>query len=274
MNSKETFTLSSILNSSELKECTYELPVILGKTTATNEIVIKDLTELGHVLVGGVSSQGKTSVLHGMITSLLCTKQPTELRLVLIDPKHCEFDKYASVAKDFLAEIPGVFNQILTDCAEATLALKRLCYVMDQRYKELKTAGVRDILEYNSKYMCGDLSKEQGHNFMPYMVIVVDEFGDLIIENGKIAEAPIVQLASVGKRVGIHLIISTQRIIHNVLTGIIKANFPTRMAFRVAAAYESRMIIDIPDAAELNETGILIFNSGNETKRIQGAFVE
>ena len=240
----------------------------------TNEVVIKDLVKLHHILVGGASDQGRSSVLHGMITSLLCKKKPTELQLVLIDPKYCEFDKYASAAKDFLAEIPGVPLPIQADCTEATLVLKNLCDVMDERYKLLKMAGVNNILEYNAKYKCGDLSKEKGHNFMPYMVIVVDEFGDLMITNGKQAETSIIQLASIGHRVGIHLIISTQRVSCSVITGIIKANFPARIAFGVATVYDSRMIIDCPDATELMGNGDMFFISPDEKIHVQGAFVE
>lgn len=274
MKNRDPFKLRSILDSNEFKECTCELPIVLGKTTATNEIVIKDLVELHHILVGSASGQGKTTALRAMINSLLCKKRPSELQLVLIDPKHCEFEKYASVAKDFLAEIPGVCSPILTNCTDATLAMKCLCDVMDERYNQLKMAGVRNIQEYNAKYKCGDLSMEQGHYLMPYMIIVVDEFGELMITNGKQTEAHIVQLASIGHRVGIHLIISTQRVIDSVITGFIKANFPTRIAFRVATSVESRMIIDCPDAATLNGTGSLIFISSGEKKRIQGLFVE
>lgn len=272
MNDKESFTLESILDSSEFKECAYELPIVLGKAASTNEVVIKDLVDLHHILVGGASGQGKSSALHAMITSLLCKKKPTELQLVLIDPKRCEYDKYASVAKDFLAEIPGVCSPILTDCTEATLALKSLCDVMDKRFNQLKAAGVKNIQEYNAKYKCGDLSKDQGHDVMPYVVIIIDEFGDLMITNGKKAEKRIVQLASIGFKVGIHLIISTQR--DNYITGFILANFPARIALRVATAYESRRLINDPDATKLIGNGDMYFMSPNEKIRVQGAFVK
>ena len=274
MNNKESFPLESVLNSNEFMECIYELPIVLGKAVGTNEVVIKDLVELWHILIGGACGQGKTTVLYAMINSLLRKKLPKELQLVIIDPKGCEFDGYASTAKDFLAKILDVSSPILTDKTEATRALKHLCDVMDARYKLLETAGVWNIQEYNAKFKNGDFSEEQGHNFMPYMVIVVDEYGDLMITNRKEAEDPIVRLAQIGRRVGIHLIIATARIVSNVITGYISANFPTHIAFRVATSYESRMITYRPDAAELTDHGNFIFVSGKEKKRIQGAFVE
>lgn len=274
MEDRKFFTLESILNLDEFKACTYELPIVLGKTAVTNKIVIKDLVDLPHILVGGATGQGKSSALHGMITSLLRKKKPTELQLVLIDPKHYEFDKYASVAKGFLAEIPGICNPILTDCTEATLALKNLCDVMDKRFGQLTTAGVSNIQEYNAKYKNGDLKKEQGYNFMPYVVIVCDEFGDLKITGGKEVEASIIQLAGCGHRVGIHLIISTHRVYSNIISGFIKANFPARIAFRVLFPSDSMLILDQPGASGLRGKGDMIFYSSDEKQHVQGAFVD
>ena len=260
MNNRKLITMESVLKSDVFKECHYELPIILGKTAITNEIIIKDLTRLHHILVGGSTGQGKTTSLHAMITSLINKKQPSEMRLVLIAPKRCEFNKYAYIGKNYLAEIPSVSDLILTDNTKATQALKNLCDIVDNRHKLLKMADVRSIQEYNEKYKNGDLSNGAGHDFMPYIVIVVDEFGELMIARGH--------------RVGLHLIIATQRLVPNVITGVIRANFPTRIAFRIATSYESRMIINSNEATQLMGNGDMMFASVDEKIHVQGAFVE
>ena len=274
MNNRKLITMESVLKSDVFKECHYELPIILGKTAITNEIIIKDLTRLHHILVGGSTGQGKTTSLHAMITSLINKKQPSEMRLVLIAPKRCEFNKYAYIGKNYLAEIPSVSDLILTDNTKATQALKNLCDIVDNRHKLLKMADVRSIQEYNEKYKNGDLSNGAGHDFMPYIVIVVDEFGELMIARGKEAEVPMVRLAEIGHRVGLHLIIATQRLVPNVITGVIRANFPTCIAFRIATSYESRMIINSNEATQLMGNGDMMFASVDEKIHVQGAFVE
>ena len=265
--------MSSILASKKFQETTFELPVALGKTI-TNEVFMVDLAKAPHMLVAGATGQGKSVGLNAIVTSLLYKKHPSELKFVIIDPKKVEFAIYAPIERHFLAKLPDGEDAIITDVTKVVQTLNSLCIEMDTRYDLLKKAGCRNIKEYNAKFINRQLNPEKGHRFMPYIVIIIDEFGDLIMTAGKEVELPICRIAQLARAVGIHAIIATQRPTTNIITGTIKANFPARVAFRVASMMDSRTILDRPGAQQLIGKGDMLYLQGNDPTRVQCAFVD
>ncbi len=265
--------MSNILASKKFQESTFELPVALGKTI-TNEIFMVDLAKAPHMLVAGATGQGKSVGLNAIVTSLLYKKHPSELKFVIIDPKKVEFAIYAPIERHFLAKLPDGEDAIITDVTKVVQTLNSLCVEMDTRYDLLRKAGCRNIKEYNAKFIGRQLNPEKGHHFMPYIVIIIDEFGDLIMTAGKEVELPICRIAQLARAVGIHAIIATQRPTTNIITGTIKANFPARVAFRVASMMDSRTILDRPGAQQLIGKGDLLYLQGNDPVRVQCAFVD
>ena len=269
-----TVSMESILNSKKFQESTMELPCAVGKTI-TNEVFMFDLAKAPHLLVAGATGQGKSVGLNAIITSLLYKKHPAELKIVLVDPKKVEFSIYSSIEKHFLAKVPDDdADPIITDVTKVVRTLNSLCKEMDTRYDLLKMAQARNIKEYNKKFIDRQLNPEHGHKFMPYIVVVIDEFGDLIMTAGKEVELPIARIAQLARAVGIHMIIATQRPTTNIITGTIKANFPSRIAFKVSAMIDSRTILDRPGAQQLVGRGDMLYLAGGEPIRVQCAFVD
>ena len=268
-------SMESILNSKKFAESKMELPVALGRTI-TNEVFMFDLAKMPHLLVAGATGQGKSVGLNCVITSLLYKKHPAELKLVMVDPKMVEFSIYTPIIKHFLAKMPDVADNeaIITDTTKVIHTLKSLCIEMDSRYELLKEANVRSVIEYNNLFKDRRLNPEKGHRYLPYIVVVIDEFGDLIMTAGKDIEMPIARIAQKARAVGMHMIIATQRPTTNIITGTIKANFPARMAFRVSSMIDSRTILDRPGANQLIGRGDLLFLSGSDPVRVQCAFVD
>ena len=269
-----TVSMESILNSKKFQETTMDLPCAVGKTI-TNEVFMFDLAKAPHLLVAGATGQGKSVGLNAIITSLLYKKHPAELKIVLVDPKKVEFSVYSSIEKHFLAKVPDDdADPIITDVTKVVRTLNSLCKEMDTRYDLLKMAQARNLKEYNKKFIARQLNPEKGHRFMPYIVVVIDEFGDLIMTAGKEVELPIARIAQLARAVGIHMIIATQRPTTNIITGTIKANFPSRIAFRVGAMIDSRTILDRPGAQQLVGRGDMLYLNGGEPVRVQCAFVD
>ena len=269
-------SMESILNSRKFQETDYELPMALGKTI-TNEVYMADLTKMPHLLVAGATGQGKSVGLNVIITSLLYKKHPAELKLVMIDPKKVEFNLYAPIVNHFLAQVEGnedVEEPIITDVNKVIQTLKSLCLEMDNRYDLLKKAHARNVKEYNEKFRERQLNPQNGHRFMPYIVVVIDEYGDLIMTAGKEIELPIARIAQLARAVGIHMIIATQRPTANIITGTIKANFPARMAFKVTTGVDSKTILDRTGANQLVGKGDMLLMTGSEPVRIQCAFID
>ncbi len=269
-------SMESILNSRKFQETDYELPMALGKTI-TNEVFIADLTKMPHLLVAGATGQGKSVGLNAIITSLLYKKHPAELKLVMVDPKKVEFNLYSPIVNHFLAQVEGNEDKeepIITDVNKVIQTLKSLCLEMDQRYDLLKKAHAKNVKEYNQKFRDRQLNPNNGHRYMPYIVVVIDEFGDLIMTAGKEIELPIARIAQLARAVGIHMIIATQRPTTNIITGTIKANFPARMAFKVTTGVDSKTILDRTGANQLVGKGDMLLMSGTEPVRIQCAFVD
>ena len=265
--------MQSILNSKKFHETTMELPIALGKTI-TNEVFMVDLAKAPHMLVAGATGQGKSVGLNAIVTSLLYKKHPAELKFVIVDPKKVEFSVYTPIERHFLAKLPDGEDAIITDVSKVVQTLNSLCIEMDTRYDLLRKAGCRNIKEYNAKFISRQLNPEKGHRFMPYIVIIIDEFGDLIMTAGKEVELPICRIAQLARAVGIHAIIATQRPTTNIITGTIKANFPARVAFRVAAMMDSRTILDRSGAQQLIGKGDMLYLQGNDPVRVQCAFVD
>ena len=274
-NKKPTIvSMESILNSKRFQESKMELPLAIGKTI-TNEVFMVDLAKIPHLLVAGATGQGKSVGLNAIITSLLYKKHPNELKIVLIDPKKVEFSVYSRITDHFMATAPGNDDEpIITDVTKVVRTLNSLCTLMDYRYDMLKLAGARNIKEYNRKFVNHQLNLTKGHEYMPYIVVIIDEYGDLIMTAGREIEMPITRIAQLARAVGIHMIIATQRPTANIITGNIKANFPGRMAFKVSAMIDSRTILDRPGANQLVGRGDLLFLNGNEPVRVQCAFVD
>lgn len=267
-------SMESILNSKKFQESQMELPCAVGKTI-TNEVFMFDLAKIPHLLVAGATGQGKSVGLNAIITSLLYKKHPAELKIVLIDPKKVEFSIYGPISNHFLAKVPDDDAEpIITDVTKVVRTLNSLCKEMDTRYDLLKLAGARNVKEYNKKFISRQLNPENGHRFMPYIVVVIDEFGDLIMTAGKEIELPIARIAQLARAVGIHMIIATQRPTTTIITGNIKANFPGRIAFKVSAMIDSKTILDRPGANQLIGRGDMLFLNGNEPVRVQCAFVD
>ena len=267
-------SMESIINTRKFQDSTFELPIALGKTI-TNEVFMVDLAKMPHLLVAGATGQGKSVGLNAIITSLLYKKPPAELKFVMIDPKKVEFSIYAPIERHFLAKIPDENEDpIITDVTKVVQTLKSLCQLMDHRYDLLKKAKVRNIKEYNAKFKARQLPQALGHDFMPYIVVIIDEFGDLIMTAGKEVEMPIARIAQLARAVGIHMVIATQRPTTNIITGTIKANFPARMAFKVMSQIDSRTILDQSGANQLVGKGDMLFLCGNTPTRVQCAFVD
>ena len=269
---RHNVSMESILNSRKFQETKFDLPIALGKTI-TNEVFMADLTKIPHLLVAGATGQGKSVGLNVIITSLLYKKHPNELKLVLIDPKKVEFSVYAPIADHFMAQVDDDDEPIITDVTKVVRTLKSLCTLMDHRYDLLKLAGARNLKEYNDKFLHHRLNPELGHEFMPYIVVIIDEFGDLIMTAGKEVEMPIARIAQLARAVGIHMIIATQRPTTSIITGNIKANFPGRIAFKVSSMMDSRIILDRPGANQLIGMGDILYLNGNEPTRVQCAFI-
>ncbi len=269
-------SMESILNTRKFQETKYDLPVAIGKTI-TNEVYMVDLAKIPHLLVAGATGQGKSVGLNAIITSLLYKKHPNELKFVLIDPKKVEFSVYLPIAEHFMASLPENDEEpIITDVTKVVRTLKSLCTLMDHRYDLLKLAGVRNVKEYNEKFVNHKLDLTKGHDYMPYIVVVIDEFGDLIMTAGKEVEGPIARIAQLARAVGIHMVIATQRPTTSIITGNIKANFPGRMAFKVSAMIDSRTILDRAGANQLIGRGDMLILNGKEPDpvRVQCAFVD
>ena len=266
-------SMESILNSKKFQETKMELPIALGKTI-TNEVFMVDLAKIPHLLVAGATGQGKSVGLNAIITSLLYKKHPNELKLVLIDPKKVEFSVYSRIANHFMAAVSDEEEPIITDVTKVVRTLNSLCVLMDSRYDLLKKAGARNIKEYNQKYINHKLKLTDGHEYMPYVVVIIDEFGDLIMTAGKEVELPIARIAQLARAVGIHMIIATQRPTTTIITGNIKANFPGRIAFKVTSAIDSKTILDRTGANQLIGRGDMLYLNGNEPVRVQCAFVD
>ena len=267
-------SMESILNSRKFQETKMELPIALGKTI-TNEVYMADLAKIPHLLVAGATGQGKSVGLNAIITSLLYKKHPNELKFVLVDPKKVEFSIYAPIANHFMATLPENDDEpIITDVTKVVRTLNSLCKLMDTRYDLLKSAGARNVKEYNEKFVNRQLDLTKGHDYMPYIVVVIDEFGDLIMTAGKEVELPIARIAQLARAVGIHMIIATQRPTTNIITGTIKANFPGRIAFKVTSMIDSRTILDKPGANQLVGRGDMLIINGTEPIRVQCAFVD
>jgi S-DNA-T family DNA segregation ATPase FtsK/SpoIIIE len=269
----EIVSMRSILSSRKFQESNAELPVALGKTIS-NETFMFDLTKMPHILVAGATGQGKSVGINVIITSLLYKKHPSQLKFVFVDPKKVELNLYSVLEKHYLAKLPDEEEPVITDIQKVKYTLNSINVEMDQRYDLLKKAHARNIKEYNRKFISRKLNPEKGHRFMPYIVMVIDEFADLIMTAGKEIELPIARIAQLARAVGIHMIIATQRPSTNIITGVIKANFPARIAFKVASMIDSRTILDTPGANQLIGKGDMLIAEGSEMTRVQCAFVD
>jgi S-DNA-T family DNA segregation ATPase FtsK/SpoIIIE len=269
----ETVSMLSVMRSPKFQESKFDLPVVLGKTIA-NDTYMFDLAKMPHLLVAGATGQGKSVGLNAILTSLLYRKHPAELKFVLVDPKKVELTLYAKIERHFLAKLPDAEEAIITDTQKVVYTLKSLCKEMDERYDLLKAAQVRNLKEYNEKYINRRLNPLKGHRYLPFIVVVIDEFADLLMTAGREVEDPIARLAQLARAIGIHLVIATQRPTTNIITGLIKANFPARIAFRVISSIDSRTILDTTGANQLIGRGDMLVSTGNEMIRVQCAFVD
>ena len=268
-----TVSMKSILASKKFQDADMELAIALGKTIS-NETFVFDLTKMPHLLVAGATGQGKSVGLNAIIASLLFKKHPAQLKFVMIDPKKVELSLYTKIERHYLAKLPESEEAIITDTQQVIHTLNSLCGEMDDRYNLLKNAQVRNIREYNTKFINRKLNPNKGHHYLPFIVVIIDEFADLIMTAGREIETPISRLAQLARAIGIHLIIATQRPTTNIITGVIKANFPARIAFRVTSGIDSRTILDGPGADQLIGRGDMLFLSGSEPIRLQCAFVD
>jgi S-DNA-T family DNA segregation ATPase FtsK/SpoIIIE len=269
----EMVSMRSLITSKAFIETKYDIALALGRTI-TNDPFIVDLTKMPHLLVAGATGQGKSVGINAIITSILYKKHPSEIKFVLIDPKRVELPLYAKIERHFLAKLPGEDDAIITDTQKVINTLNSLCIEMDNRLELLKGAQARNIKEYNEKFISRKLNPEKGHKYLPYIVLIIDEFADLIMTAGREIEGPIGRLAQLARAIGIHLIISTQRPSTNIITGFIKANFPTRIAFRVFSSIDSRTILDATGADRLVGRGDMLVSSGAEPVRVQCAFID
>lgn len=269
----KTVSMRSVIASKRFQDAEMELPIAFGKTIS-NETFVVDLAKMPHMLMAGATGQGKSVGLNAVLTSLLYKKHPAEVKFVLVDPKKVELTLFNKIERHYLAKLPDNEDAIITDTAKVINTLNSLCIEMDDRYDLLKDAMVRNIKEYNTKFKNRKLNPNEGHRFLPYIVLVIDEFADLIMTAGKEVETPIARLAQLARAIGIHLIVATQRPSVNVITGIIKANFPARIAFRVTSKIDSRTILDSSGADQLIGRGDMLFTQGNELTRLQCAFVD
>ena len=272
-STSEIVSLRGVLTSKRFQDSPFELPVAIGRDIS-NKVFIADLNKMPHLLIAGATGQGKSVGLNTIITSLLYKKHPSELKFVLIDPKKVEMTLYQSLAYHFLAQMPDQEEPIITEVSEAVKVLKSLCVEMDQRYELLKSARVRNLKEYNQKFIKRTLNPRKGHHFLPYIILVIDELADMMMVAGKEVEMPIARLAQLARAVGIHLVVATQRPSVNIITGIIKANFPARMSYRVISKVDSRTILDANGADQLVGRGDLLLAMGSDITRIQNAFID
>ena len=266
-------SMRSVIASKKFQDAEMELPIAIGKTIS-NETFVVDLAKMPHLLMAGATGQGKSVGLNAVLTSLLYKKHPAEVKFVLVDPKKVELNIYNKIERHYLAKLPDSEDAIITDNTKVIHTLNSLCIEMDNRYELLKNGMCRNIKEYNTKFKARKLNPDDGHAFLPYIVLVVDEFADLIMTAGKEVETPIARLAQLARAIGIHLIIATQRPSVNVITGLIKANFPARIAFRVTSKIDSRTILDSGGADQLIGRGDMLYTQGNDLTRIQCAFVD
>jgi S-DNA-T family DNA segregation ATPase FtsK/SpoIIIE len=266
-------SMRSVIASPKFKNAEMELPIAFGKNIS-NETFVADLAKMPHLLMAGATGQGKSVGLNAILTSLLYAKHPAEVKFVLVDPKKVELTLFNKIERHYLAKLPDSAEAIITDNSKVINTLNSLCVEMDSRYDLLKDAMCRNLKEYNAKFKARKLNPNEGHRYLPYIVLVVDEFADLIMTAGKEVETPIARLAQLARAIGIHLIIATQRPSVNVITGMIKANFPARIAFRVMSKIDSRTILDAGGADQLIGRGDMLYTSGNDLIRIQCAFVD
>ena len=271
--SPQMVSMKAVLSSEKFQNTTMDLPIALGKTIS-NEVFVADLAKMPHLLMAGATGQGKSVGLNALLASILYKKHPSEVKFVLVDPKKVELTLYNKIERHFLAKLPDTDDAIITDTTKVIHTLNSLCIEMDDRYDLLKDAMVRNIKEYNQKFTSRKLNPEEGHRYLPYIILVIDEFADLIMTAGKEVETPIARLAQLARAIGIHLIIATQRPSVNVITGIIKANFPARIAFKVSAKIDSRTILDAGGAEQLIGKGDMLFSAGNDLIRLQCAFLD
>ena len=272
-NNPSIVSMKSVIASPKFQNAEMELPIAFGKTIS-NETFVVDLAKMPHLLMAGATGQGKSVGLNAILTSLIYKKHPAEVKFVLVDPKKVELTLFNKIERHFLAKLPDTEEAIITDTNKVVHTLNSLCLEMDARYDLLKDAMVRNIKEYNTKFKTRKLNPNEGHRFLPYIVLVIDEFADLIMTAGKEVETPIARLAQLARAIGIHLIVATQRPSVNVITGIIKANFPARIAFRVTSKIDSRTILDNSGADQLIGRGDMLYTQGNDLIRIQCAFVD
>ena len=270
---KEIVSMRSMIGSEKFKNSTMDLPICLGKTIS-NEIYIADLAKMPHLLMAGATGQGKSVGINSILVSLLYKKHPSELKFVLVDPKKVELSIYSAIEKHFLAKLPGEEDAIITDTRKVVSTLNALCIEMDMRYDLLKKANVRNLKEYNAKFVARKLNPHKGHKYMPLIVVIVDEFADLIMTAGKEVEMPIARIAQLARAIGIHLILATQRPSVNIITGTIKANFPARISFKVASKIDSRTILDMGGADQLIGRGDMLLSLGSDLVRLQCGFVD
>ncbi|MGK0334517.1 MAG: S-DNA-T family DNA segregation ATPase FtsK/SpoIIIE, partial [Paraglaciecola sp.] len=266
-------SMREVIESEKFRTAKMDLPLALGKTIK-NEVLVADLAKMPHLLVAGATGQGKSVGINSIIMSLLYKKHPSQVKLVMIDPKKVELFPYAKLESHFLAFLPGQTEPITTETTKVIHILNSLCIEMDQRYDLLKKASSRNIKEYNEKFVARRLNPEKGHKFLPFIVLIIDEFADLIMTAGKEVEMPIARLAQLSRAVGIHLVIATQRPSVNIITGVIKANFPARIAYKVTAKVDSRTILDSGGADQLIGRGDMLLSNGGDVVRLQGAFVD
>jgi S-DNA-T family DNA segregation ATPase FtsK/SpoIIIE len=269
----DTVSMKAVLSSEKFQHSKMELPIALGKTIS-NETYVTDLTKMPHLLMAGATGQGKSVGLNAVIASILYKKHPAQVKFVLVDPKKVELTLFNKIERHFLAKLPDTDEAIITDTQKVVTTLNSLCLEMDNRYEMLKNAQCRNLKEYNAKFIARKLNPKEGHMFLPYIVLVVDEFADLIMTAGKEVETPIARLAQLARAIGIHLIIATQRPSVNIITGTIKANFPARIAFRVTSKIDSRTILDSGGADQLIGRGDMLMSTGNEMIRLQCAFID
>ena len=270
---REMVGIRSVLSSERFQKSDKELPIAIGKTIS-NELMVIDLTKMPHLLVAGATGQGKSVGLNVILTSLLYKKHPSQLKFILVDPKKVEMSLFSKIERHYLAKLPNSEEAIITDTKKVVYTLNSLCIEMENRYEILKDAGAKNIKEYNAKFVSRKLNPKEGHRFLPYIVLVIDELADLMMTAGKEVETPIARLAQLARAIGIHLVVATQRPSVNVITGVIKANFPARLSFKVTSKIDSRTILDTGGADQLIGQGDMLFSSGSEIVRLQSPFVD
>jgi S-DNA-T family DNA segregation ATPase FtsK/SpoIIIE len=270
---REMVTIRSVLSTDRFQKTDKELPVALGKTIS-NEVLVIDLAKMPHLLVAGATGQGKSVGLNVILTSLLYKRHPSQLKFVLVDPKKVEMSLYSQIERHYLAKLPNSEEAIITDTKKVVYTLQSLCIEMENRYEMLKDAGAKNLKEYNAKFVGRRLNPKEGHRYLPYIVLVIDELADLMMTAGKEVETPIARLAQLARAIGIHLVVATQRPSVNVITGVIKANFPARLSFRVTSKVDSRTILDAGGADQLIGMGDMLLSSGSDIIRLQCPFVD